>query len=165
MTNLDLSVIGEFLRDNVGLKSVIPIENMMMLGSYRFCLKNAAYQNLKRQTDYKWVEIERIGTDPTLQFLGLGSESISLDGIIYPQFMGGLRQLNLMRSEAQKGKPLMLISGHGFAFGQWCILSVQETQTIFFKDGTPRKIEFSLSLKKYGDDKKRGIMGLVGQYL
>lgn len=58
--------------------------------------------------------------------------------------------------------------GYGFAFGQWCITSVQENQTIFFKDGTPRRIDFTINLKKYGDDKKRGIMGIVqkvGKYL
>lgn len=135
---------------------------------YRFCLKNASYQALKRQNEYKWAELERINTNPSLQFTGFGSETISLDGIIYPQLFGGLRQLNLMRTSAMQGKPLMLISGYGFAFGQWCITSVQENQTIFFKDGTPRRIDFTINLKKYGDDKKRGIMGIVqkvGKYL
>lgn len=168
MVNVDLSVIGAILNETGRLKTSIPIDNMMLLGAYRFCLKNASYQALKRQNEYKWAELERINTNPSLQFTGFGSETISLDGIIYPQLFGGLRQLNLMRTSAMQGKPLMLISGYGFAFGQWCITSVQENQTIFFKDGTPRRIDFTINLKKYGDDKKRGIMGIVqkvGKYL
>lgn len=108
------------------------------------------------------------GVESILSYKDDQGETISLDGIIYPQLFGGLRQLNLMRTSAMQGKPLMLISGYGFAFGQWCITSVQENQTIFFKDGTPRRIDFTINLKKYGDDKKRGIMGIVqkvGKYL
>jgi len=29
---------------------------------------------------------------------------------------------------------------------------IEETKTVFFSDGTPRKIEFKLDLRRYGDD-------------
>ena len=66
-----------------------------------------------------------------------------------------------MRAEADLGTPLFLISGNGFAFGRWCILSVSETNTVFMKDGTARKIEFSLKLQKYGEDNIQGSSGIV----
>lgn len=160
-TGIDFNEVGAFLTDNIGLTSLIPIESMMALGAYRFCLKMATYQTLKRAIEYKWVEISRINSEPSLQFIGLGSQSLDLDGIIFPQFRGGLRQIELMRAEAGLGKPMMLVTGHGFAFGQWCITNINEIQTYFLKDGTPRKIEFSLNLKKYGDDNKRGVKGII----
>ena len=64
MVNVDLSVVGAILNETGRLKTSIPIDNMMLLGAYRFCLKNASYQTLKRQNEYKWAELERINTKP-----------------------------------------------------------------------------------------------------
>lgn len=157
----NLDDVGSFLTDNVGLSTFLPIESMLTLGGYKFSIKTAAYQALKRVTEYRWIEMQRLNTEPSHQYIGPGGETIDLEGTIYPQFRGGLRQLDLMRYEAQKGRPLMLISGHGFAFGRWFILSISEGRTIFMKDGTPRKIEFSMTIKKYGDDRQRGLLGVV----
>lgn len=145
----------------LNLNSMLGVNMMMILGVYRFCVSNASYQSLKRQTEYKWQEVGRIGAEPALQFTGKGLETIELEGVIYPQFKGGLRQVTLMRAEAGLGTPLMLISGNGFAFGKWCIASVSENQSVFLKDGSPRKIEFTMTLKKYGEDKERGIKGII----
>ena len=48
MVNVDLSVVGAILNETGRLKTSIPIDNMMLLGAYRFCLKNASYQALKQ---------------------------------------------------------------------------------------------------------------------
>ena len=67
----------------------------------------------------------------------------------------------LMRAQAGLGKPLFLVSGNGFAFGRWCIVKITENQSNFLNDGAPRKIEFSISLKRYGEDQKRGVKGII----
>jgi phage protein U len=146
---------------NLNLNSALGINMMMILGVYRFAINNAAYQTLKRQSEYRWQEIKRMGANPALQFTGFGVETIDLEGVIYPHFKGGLRQVTLMRAEAGVGKPLMLISGNGNAFGRWCIVKISENQSVFMKDGTPLKIEFSISLKRYGEDSKPGINGII----
>jgi hypothetical protein len=146
---------------NLNLNSALGINMMMILGVYRFAINNAAYQTLKRQSEYRWQEINRMGANPALQFTGFGVETIDLEGVIYPHFKGGLRQVTLMRAEAGVGKPLMLISGNGNAFGRWCIVKISENQSVFMKDGTPLKIEFSISLKRYGEDSKPGINGII----
>ena len=106
------------------VNSLLKIDMMMILGAYRFAVKNSAYQTLKRQSEYKWQEVNRLGSNPALQFTGFGVETIDLEGIIYPHFKGGLKQITLMRSQAGLGKPLFLISGNGFAFGRWCISKI-----------------------------------------
>jgi len=155
--------ISKSLGGNLNLNSALGINMMMILGAYRFCISNAAYQSLARATEYKWEEQQRLGADPAMQFIGNGTETITLEGTIYPQFKGGLRQITLMRVEAGLGVPLLLISGNGQAFGRWCITSINETQTVFMKDGTPRKIVFSMTLKRYGEEKQRGLLGIVQQ--
>jgi|TARA_Y100000389_G_scaffold179538_1_gene193675 uncharacterized protein len=143
------------------VNSLLKIDMMMILGAYRFAVKNSTYQTLKRQSEYKWQEVNRLGSNPALQFTGFGVETIDLEGIIYPHFKGGLKQITLMRVQAGLGKPLFLISGNGFAFGRWCISKISENQSNFLKDGSPRKIEFSITLKRYGEDKKRGTKGII----
>ena len=158
--------IGDLLKSvsgDMNLNSALDINMMMILGAYRFCISNAAYQSLSRSTEYNWAEQERLGAGPALQFVGAGPEKISLHGEIYPHFKGGLRQVTLMRAEAGLGIPLMLISGNGMAFGRWCITSISEDQTYFLKDGTARKISFSITLQKYGEETQAGALGIVQQ--
>ena len=38
MVNVDLSVVGAILNETGRLKTSIPIDNMMLLGAYRFCI-------------------------------------------------------------------------------------------------------------------------------
>lgn len=128
------------------------VEVMLTLGSFRFSLDTAAYQQLRRSVEYRWAAQARAGRGDARQFTGLGGESIELDGVIYPHYRGGLGQLDSLRALAGKGLPQILTSGTGKVFGKFCIERVEETQTIFFGDGTPRKQEFRLSLAAYGED-------------
>lgn len=162
---IDFGGLTKKLGGKLNLNSAIGVNMMMILGAYRFCISNAAYQSLARTTEYKWEELSRLNGESALQYVGMSAETISLEGVIYPQFKGGLRQVSLMRAQAGLGIPLMLISGNGSAFGRWCITSISEGQTYFLKDGTPRKITFNLTLKRYGESKKSGIKGIVQNIL
>jgi len=124
---------------------------MMALGVFRFSLPTAAYQQLQRTTEYKWAEHERAGASPLLQFTGEASDTITLNGTIYPGFRGGTGQIAQLRLMAGLGLPLPLISGTGNFFGLWCVSSIDEQQTVFWDNGTFRKQDFALTLKKYGE--------------
>lgn len=125
---------------------------MMILGVYPFSIHTAAYDSLQHSTEYSWQSQQRLGRKPAQQFTGFGEESISLSGLMMPDFSGGLIQLEAMRSEAEKGEPLILISGSGFVLGKFCITKVSSTSSIFWGNGAARKIEFSMDLKAYGED-------------
>jgi len=129
---------------------------MMKLGDhYKFSIDTAAYQELTRTTSYRWAKQERIGRLPARQYVGPGDDVIEMSGLIFPQFRSGLEQLNKMRAEAGKGKPLMLVDGRGKVWGKFCIEEVREKQgPEFFKGGAPKRQEFGLKLGIYGEDKK-----------
>ncbi|WP_316347602.1 phage tail protein [Desulfuromonas acetoxidans] len=127
-------------------------EVMMALGQFRFSLSTAAYQNLRRSVAYRWPKQERIGRAPARQFVGKGDEIITLEGIIYPEFKGGLKQIDKMREVAGTGQPKMMTDGTGKVWGKWCIESIDEKQGTFFANGIPRKQEFALRLGFYGED-------------
>lgn len=134
---------------------------MMALGGYRFSLSTAAYQTLTRSDAYRWPSQERIGRRPALHFVGPGEERLDLDGTIFPHYQGGLRQIEAMRGEAERGEPLFLVDGQGRKWGRYAISSLQETQTVFFDDGAPRRVDFKISLLRYGEDKRPGAEGHV----
>ena len=125
---------------------------MLALGPYRFSLNTSAYQSLKRSSEYRWPSTPRIGKEPLLQAIGPGCDHIDLDGVIYPHFRGGLGQINAMRDSAAKQEPLMLINGQGNVLGRFVITQIEESQNTFLADGAPRKIEFRLSLERYGEE-------------
>ncbi len=128
---------------------------MMALGdNYRFSIDTAAYGELRRRTEYRWAPVERVSHAPSLQYVGKGFDEIDLRGEIRPQYKGGLRQIDHMRIEAGKGKPLVLVTGRGENLGPWCIVEVEEEQSVFTFKGTPRSIEFRLRLEYYGPDKE-----------
>jgi phage tail protein len=128
-------------------------EVMMALGDLRFSISTAAYTELERTSDYRHPTVDRIGSKPARQFIGAGDDQIQLSGTIYPAFRPqrqGLAQVSIMRQEAEKGEPLLMVDGRGRVWGEYVILSIRERQTTFFSDGSPRKIDFDMALGAYG---------------
>ena len=124
----------------------------MILGSYIFSLHTAAYETLQRTTSYRWKAQERVGQRPAQQFLGIGSDEITLNGTIMPDFAGGHSQIVRMKASAEEGKPLMLISGTGVILGKWCIVKIEEANSILLSNGVSKKIVFTMNLSRYGED-------------
>lgn len=125
---------------------------MMSLGDFLFGINTAVYQELGRSTEWRWPSQDRFNQSPVLQFVGPGADTISLPGVVYPEWRGGLAQIETMRAMADLGEPLMMIDGTGAVWGQWVIEKVDEKQSVLAAAGIPRKQEFTLSLKKYDDE-------------
>lgn len=126
---------------------------MAGLGDFRFSLNSASYDSLKRTSSYRWHKLERFEKRPARQFLGIGDDTITLSGTIYPEFKGGLEQLDKMRDMAGIGEPLELYfafdTKKANAMGLWCVDEVEETQTYFHTNGQPRKQDFTLKISYY----------------
>lgn len=125
---------------------------MLALGDYRFSVSTAAYQVLERSTEYRWASHNTFGTLPKHQFVGGGKDSITLKGVIYPHYKGGIEQIDAMRSQAEQGVPLKLRASTGKNLGKWVVTTVREAQNHLI-GGQPLKQEFTLSLLYYGADK------------
>ncbi|MFJ3369779.1 phage tail protein [Pseudomonas sp. NPDC086251] len=126
---------------------------MLALGMFVFSLSTAAYQELQRQTEWRHASNNRFGAAPARQFVGRGDDSITLPGVILPELAGSTLSLDAVRLMANTGKAWPVVEGSGRIYGLWIIESLSETKTIFFRDGTPRRIEFSISLKRIDDDR------------
>jgi phage protein U len=119
---------------------------------YYFNLDTAAFDELRRSTEFRWASQERLTRRPAQQAVGIGEEKITLKGAIFPGFKGGLKQLDTLRSLGAQLKPLTLTTGYGDVLGTWCLKSVEEEQSALLQGGIPRKQAFTLEFVRYGDD-------------
>lgn len=125
---------------------------MMTLGTFVFELRTLPFQDLQHQIGWRHPTTSRVGARPARQFLGPDDEAITLSGVLLPELTGGELDLDQVRQMGDQGKawPLPLISGT--ILGLYVIESLNETKTLFFEDGTARRIEFQLALKRVDDD-------------
>ncbi|MFK9686253.1 phage tail protein, partial [Escherichia coli] len=96
------------------------------------------------------------------QFLGVGEENITLAGVLYPELTGGKLTMTTLRLMAEEGRAWPLLDGTGMIYGMYVISKVSETGSIFFADGTPRKIDFTLSLTRV-DESLAALYGDIGK--
>ncbi len=125
---------------------------LMQLGSFQFAVDAVSYQSLKRSQSFRWSSQARMQRRPAQQFAGPGDETLDFSGIIYPKNNRDLNAMIDLRALATEGKPLLLVDGAGLVWGQWVIVKVDETQSLFIGNGWPRKQTFQLHLKHYGAD-------------
>ncbi|WP_175649955.1 phage tail protein [Pseudomonas sp. Marseille-P9899] len=140
-------------------EAVKPFPHLLIIQSqapnaqpYYFNLDTAAFEELRRQTAFRWAGQERLTRSIAQQAVGQGDDKITIKGVIYPGHKGGLKQLDTLRSIGRNLQALSLVTGYGEVLGNWCLLSVEEEQSSLLAGGIPRKQSFSLEFVSYGDD-------------
>lgn len=131
---------------------------MMALGLFVFMRSTLPYQEFQRQSDWRHPTNSRVGARPASQFVGPGDDKITLSGVLVPEIAGARLSLDLLRLMADMGMAWPLVEGSGRLHGLYVIESLSETGTLFFRDGAPRRIEFSLALKRVDE----GLLDLLG---
>lgn len=121
---------------------------LMALGLFVFEVKTLPFQSRQRSTSWRWASNNRLGARPAYQHMGQGDDQITLSGSLAPGITGGANQLNDLRDMADKGMAWVLMQGDGVRQGFWFIESIEETGSFFFADGSARKIDFRVQLKR-----------------
>lgn len=134
---------------------------MMALGLFVFMRSTLPYQEFQRQTDWRHPTNSRVGARPASQFVGVGDDKITLGGVLLPEIAGSRLSLDLLRLMADAGEAWPLIEGTGRIHGLFVVENLSETGTVFFSDGAPRRIEFSLGLRRVDD----GLVDMLGSVL
>jgi phage protein U len=121
------------------------------LGQFVFSLSTLAYQELQRRTSWRHPSTSRVGGRPARQFLGAGDDSITLTGLLAPDQIGKLASLTELRKMGDEGEAYALVDGAGSVYGAFVIEGLDESQSLHQKDGTPRRIEFTITLTRVDD--------------
>ncbi|WP_312069342.1 phage tail protein [Lelliottia nimipressuralis] len=147
---------------------------LMVLGLFVFERRTLPYQSMQYTKDYRWASNNRIGKSPAYQFLGEGETTRTLSGTLYPEITGGKLSLLAIELMANEGRAWPLIDGSGMIHGMYVVEKVTHTHTDLYSDGSARKIEFNLTLKRvdealvvmYGDLKAQAetLVSSVGSW-
>lgn len=125
---------------------------MMALGQFVFSLPTLAYQELQRRTSWKHRSTSRVGARDARQYTGQGDDGITMTGWIAPdQGIGKLSSLAELRDMGDTGDAWALVDGSGYVYGAFVIEGLDEGQSYHQKNGTPRRIEFTLTLTRVDD--------------
>jgi phage protein U len=124
---------------------------LMTLGLFVWGIDTLAYQSLQRSTNWRYGRNNRIGKRAASQFIGPGEDSITLQGWVAAE-LGDTASIDTLRAMGDRGEPYILVSALGEVFGLWEIDELSTTDTLFYPNGKPRKIEFSLRLTRVDDD-------------
>ena len=129
------------------------MQQMMALGQFVFSLPTLAYNEFRRSSAWRHPSNSRVGVKPARQSVGPGNDTITLSGVLAPEFKGSTRTLLQLREMANSGKAWALVSGAGEVFGAWVIENLTETRTVLMDNGAPRRIEFELQLAAVDDER------------
>lgn len=135
---------------------------MLALGMFVFMRQSLPHQTIQRDADYRWPSNSRVGKRDSFQFLGPGEEKITLAGTLYPELTGGKLTMTAIRLMADQGRAWPLLDGTGTIYGMYVINSISETGSLFFADGTARKIDFTLTLTRV-DESLAALYGDIGE--
>lgn len=125
---------------------------MMALGQFVFSLPTLAYQQLQRQRNWRHAGTSRVGARAANQFLGPGDDTINLQGTVLPEF-GNRAGLVDIAKMADSGAAWALVDGQGAVYGQWVITDLSEDGTLFDRNGHPKRLAFTIALKRVDDDR------------
>ncbi|AJY65159.1 MULTISPECIES: phage tail protein [Burkholderia] len=131
---------------------------MMALGLFVFSLSTLPYQELKRRRGWRFASNNRVGKRPARQFVSEDDETISLSGVLLPELTGGDMSLAVIEAMAGQHTAWPLIEGTGHIYGMFTIDSIDTTRTLFFSDGTARRIEFTIALTRNDELDMLGIV-------
>lgn len=125
--------------------------HMMALDQFLFGLGTLAYDELRRHTEWRHPSNSRVGVRAARQWVGPGDDTITLSGVLVPEFAGRRTSLDDLRAMADTGWAYALVSGIGQVFGAFVIVTLQETGTVFVAEGVARRTAFELTLGRVDD--------------
>lgn len=119
---------------------------LLALGMFAFALPTLAFDELQRRCSYTHAVTPRIGERDATQFVGIGPETIAINGTAYAELSDGPASLEQLREMAASGDAWSLVDGTGLVYGAYVIVGVDQRGTALFADGTARKIDFGIDL-------------------
>lgn len=129
----------------------------MEIGSYGgvvFSVSSEAvrtFDEYTRTTAARWAVHEVLLQRPQPEYLGVGQNEITME-ITFNQSLGTEPQTELgtLRRMADEGQAdLLVIGGQPIGEGDWIIESMEESETVFDRDGRLVKAKAALTLREY----------------
>jgi len=138
---------------------------LMKLGPHIFYVPNPDidtpnFESVSRDTNFNIPSQGRLSRDPAHQFTGMGEDVMTIEGRLFPHHFGGEATLHGIIQSGRAGQPLRLVRYYplqgahaGIDCGKWLIRRVRKGHSKIGVTGAAHKIDFTLELVAYGDDR------------
>jgi phage protein U len=122
------------------------------LGSVEFSVLAGSFEVLQRRTTWRIDRPDPIDGMGTPVHRGRLDDAITLSGVVFPGYVGGLSSVERLRELGDVGEPQTLVDGEGAIYGRWLIENVDEEATLHTPTGKPRRIGYSVTLVAVPDE-------------
>lgn len=124
------------------------------LGPHVFRVIGLNFHQIETATEAVWSEFTRFGLEDGAQFTGMRRATQTIQGVLFPDAIGGLADYDAIRTTQRAGRPVPLIRmGRGFAariLGNVTIERVSDVEDWIGPNGSPQRVAFTIELKSYG---------------
>lgn len=120
-------------------------------GLFVFSMTTAPIKGINRQRVWRYARPNVLDTRAKGIFLGPGEDTITITGQISHDIAGHELSLDALALMGDEGKAWPLVKGTGQILGSFQLESIDETHRDLFPNGSPRAIDFSMSLTRVDD--------------
>lgn len=121
---------------------------LLFLGEFSFSTSADALISLDRTSEARLAAQDVLGLRPPVQWGGPSAQSVTLAGVILPEYQGGMGQIEALHAATEDGLDRALVTAYGLYFGMYQIKKVQEKRLHLAFAGIPRRIDFNLELMR-----------------
>lgn len=126
----------------------------LCIGQFVFTPDDLSFTELQRQRAWNYADNSVASGRARKQFIGAGEDSLTLNGIVYQEHGIGSREaIEDLSDMASAGVGYVVMDGSGYLYGVYVIDNISENKSIMVFQGIPRKIDFSVTLKRVDDDR------------
>jgi uncharacterized protein len=122
----------------------------LMLGGHAFRVTGFGYTGMDRKTNNPDANLEIVGIPDVGHWTGPKGQEITIKGVLFPLEFGGFDTLDALRADSTAGRVMTLITGGGDILGRYRCDSIDEQMDSANALGTPRKVSYTLHLKRRG---------------
>ncbi|AMW79759.1 oxidoreductase [Acinetobacter sp. TGL-Y2] len=127
---------------------------LMSLGQFLFKIDTLSFTEIQRQRAWTYAENEVATGRAKKQYTGVGSDTVTLPGLIYEEYGFGRRYaIDELASMASTGQGFVLMDGSGYLYGVYVIDNIDETKSYLLDNGVPRKVDFTIKLSRTDDER------------
>ena len=164
--------IGNLLFTNPA--KAFPLRPVLVWGDYIFKYSTFSPSQMDWLEEYRWVQIDRVGARPIHQAMGVGRQTLILQGKVIPLMpirsstLGGVqlglgalntntgivgsKSLQKLEFKAQRQDVEKLRDGNGTYYGRWFIDSIQKSQRAIRSNGMAADQDVLVRMVRFGDD-------------
>jgi len=124
---------------------------LMTLDTFIFETDALPVAELASRLAWRHARSERFQALPSSQFVGVDPEELTITGAIYPGQLGRFASIDTLKAMADAGEAYQLMDGQGNVLGYFTIEALDLKKSMMLDDGTPRKADFTLTLKQAPD--------------